>query len=192
MSFYSTAEWLAIRAPRLVNDSKNPFGYRSAPGLDVRLGAAFGGSVHPNQILLQQVNGCGEKDDILHEERNVSGHCRKPGSRIPSIRHEGNDGDRGREREGRPDRAKYSQSLIPEAQEQERTEQPFRNTQEPSCPSDAKCGIEPENERSVADKGDQHLSFVLKPLLIAKGQEYQHHRRSDEMIVNVALENAGF
>src|SRR5215510_12561375 len=71
-----------------------------------------------------------------------------------------------------PSAPSISQSLIPEAQEQERTEQPFRNTQEPGCPSDAKCGIEPENERSVADKGDQHLSFVLKPLLIAKGQEY--------------------
>src|SRR5262245_50547830 len=156
------------------------------------LGAAFGGGGHPNQILLQQVNGCGEKDDILHEESNVSGHCRKPGSGIPSIRHEGNDSDRAHEREGRPDRAKYSQSLIPEAQEQERTEQPIRNTQEPGGPSDAECGIEPENERSVADKGDQHLSLVFKPLLIAKGQEYEHHRRSDEMIVNVALENAGF
>src|SRR5215471_16660713 len=85
-----------------------------------------------------------------------------------------------------------SQSLIPEAQEQERAEQPFRNTQEPACPSDAKRGIEPENERSVADIGDQHLSFVLKPLLVAKGQEYEHHRRSDEMIVDVTLENAGF
>src|SRR5262249_16318319 len=74
--------------------------------------------------------------------------------------------------EGRPGRTKYSQSLIPEAQEQQRTEQPFRNTQEPGWPSEGECGIEPENERSVADKGDQHLSFVLKPLLIAKGQEY--------------------
>src|SRR5262245_63413854 len=86
------------------------------------LGAAFGGGGHPNQILLQQVNGCGEKGDILHEESNVSGHCRKPGSGIPSIRHEGNDGDRGHEREGRTDRGKYSQSFISERKEQERTE----------------------------------------------------------------------
>src|SRR5262249_48443120 len=122
----------------------------------LRLGAAFGGGGHPNQILLQQVNGSGEKDEILHEERNVSGHRRKPGNGIPSIRHEGNDGDGGHEREGRADRAKDSQSLIPEAQEQERAEQPFRNTQEPAGPWEAKRGLNPKIDRSVVIKGNQH------------------------------------
>jgi hypothetical protein len=114
----------------------------------------FCGSEHADKILLKQVNGYGQQDDILHEERNVSGHCWEPGNGVPAIRHKGNDGDRAHERANRSERAQDSQLIIPEAKEQKRTEQPFRNTEEPARSADAKDRIELENQRSVADIGD--------------------------------------
>src|SRR5262245_44023597 len=60
-----------------------------------------------------------------------------------------------------------------------------RNTSAPNSHSEIprnqlaprKRGIEPENERSIADVRDQHLGFVLKPLLRTESEEYEHHRR---------------
>jgi hypothetical protein len=56
--------------------------------------AEFGGS---DYVLFQQVERCGEKNQILHEKGNVLSHCRESAGRCrPTVRHERNDS-------GRPD-----------------------------------------------------------------------------------------
>jgi hypothetical protein len=40
---------------------------------ELRLNVTFCGSKHAGKILLQQVNGYRQKDDVLHEERDVAG-----------------------------------------------------------------------------------------------------------------------
>src|SRR5262249_31229619 len=73
-------------------------------------------------------------------------------------------------------------------QEQERGDQPFRNAQEPTRAADPEHGIHPENERAVADIGDQHLRLVLPPFLIAEGQEDDHHRCAQQLVVEILFE----
>src|SRR5262245_30752384 len=53
-----------------------------------------GGSQHSHDILLQQIERDSQEHDVLHKERNIARHGRKSGSRIPSIRHEWDNGDR--------------------------------------------------------------------------------------------------
>src|SRR5437879_4092925 len=56
------------------------------------------GEAHAHDILLQQIDGYGEKNYILHEERNVTSHCWKPTrGRSPAIRHQWDNGDGGYE-----------------------------------------------------------------------------------------------
>src|SRR5262245_20299000 len=44
-----------------------------------------------NHVLPEQIERDGEQHDILHQKRDVAGHRRKAGRRIPTLRHEGND-----------------------------------------------------------------------------------------------------
>src|SRR5258708_34751083 len=102
-------------------------------------------------FVLKKKNRQAKKTILLHQERNVPRHCRKPGSRIPAVRHERDDGDGPYECRARAKGSKNSQFFVPEPQEQEGTEQPFRNPSEPTRAADAEHRIQPENERAVAD-----------------------------------------
>ena len=54
----------------------------------------FGGKGDSHYILPQQIDRYRQKNDILHKERDVAGHGRKPTRRrVPTIRHERDDGD---------------------------------------------------------------------------------------------------
>ena len=58
---------------------------------------------HPHdEVLLQQVERRREQNHVLHQERDVIGHCWKAaGRRGPAIRHEWNEGDGHHEGDGR-------------------------------------------------------------------------------------------
>src|SRR6266446_2104528 len=86
----------------------------------------------------------------------------------PAIWHKWNNSDGAHERNAGAKSPKNSQFFIPEPQEQEPANQPFRGAQKPSGPPDAENRIQPKNERAVADIGDQRLRLVPKPFLIAK------------------------
>ena len=100
------------------------------------------------------------------------------------------DGDGPYECRARAKGSKNSQFFVPEPQEQERAEQPFRNPQEPTRAADAEHRVQPENERAVADVRDQYLCLVLPPFLIAKGQEDDDHRCAQQVIVKIIFEQA--
>jgi hypothetical protein len=106
------------------------------------------------------------------------------GSR-PSVRHEGNDGDRADEGRDGSERTQDAGALIPEAEEQERAEQPLGDAEEPAGATDAEDRIEPEDQRTVADIGNQDLGLVLEPFLIAEEQEDDHHRGAEDVIVEI-------
>src|SRR5213079_309011 len=55
-----------------------------------------------------------------------------PAAGSQSVRHEGNDRDRRDKRDRRSDRSQDSESLAPEAREQEHADQPFRNAKKPT------------------------------------------------------------
>jgi hypothetical protein len=50
--------------------------------------------------------------------------------------------------------------------------------------------IKPEDERAIADIRDQPLDLVLEPFLIPKEEENDHHRRTDQVISEVVVEDA--
>src|SRR5207248_6092293 len=79
----------------------------------------------------------------------------------------------------------------PESPEQERGNQPFRNPQKPSGPPNAENRVHPRSQRAVADKRNQPLRLVLKPFLIAKEQKDEHHRRSNQVVIEIDLEETG-
>src|SRR5262249_4644409 len=73
----------------------------------------------------------------------------------------------------------------PESGEQQRAEQPFGNAEKPAGPADPEGRVQPEDQRAIADVRNQDLCLVLEPFLITKGQEDQHHRCANEVIVEV-------
>src|SRR4029077_8658630 len=83
---------------------------------------------------------------------------------------------------------KNSQSLVPKPQKQQRAECPFGNAQKPTGSADAKHRIQPENQRTIANKWDQDLRLIGEPLLVTKSQKDKHHRCPDEMVVEVSGE----
>src|SRR5262249_32774902 len=143
-----------------------------------------------SDVLLQQINRGGQKDNILHQERDVAGHRGKSGNRIPAVRHERNDRDRGEESHGRTGGAKDAQPLVPEACEQQRTEGPLGDAQEPAGALQAKCGIKPPDQWTVADERNESLRFVCPPFLVTEGQEDDHHRRADDVVIEILREQA--
>src|SRR5271166_3850149 len=83
-----------------------PTGFR-APRDRVALGNAY-------HVLPQEIERDGEQHDVLHQERNVAGHCRKSSRRVPTIRHKRDDRDGGYEGRGRTGGAENSEPLVPE------------------------------------------------------------------------------
>jgi hypothetical protein len=50
--------------------------------------------IRSHQVLFQEIEGHGEEDHILHQERGIECHCRKPARRLlPNVGEERNDGD---------------------------------------------------------------------------------------------------
>src|SRR6185437_8692385 len=67
-----------------------------------------------NKILLEEVERHGEQDDVLHQERYVTGHRREAAGRdVPTLRHERYDGDRGDERTGGAECPESTETLVP-------------------------------------------------------------------------------
>src|SRR5207245_3858657 len=81
--------------------------------------------------------------------------------------------------------------VIPESQEQERGNQPFRNPQEPAGTPNAESRVHPRSKRAVADKRDQRLRLVIKPFLIPKEQKDEHHRCANQVVIEISLEETG-
>src|SRR5215831_3196783 len=50
------------------------------------------GMCSSHHVLLQQVDGDGEENDILHQESHLAFHRREAGSRVPAVGHERDDG----------------------------------------------------------------------------------------------------
>src|SRR4030095_820387 len=95
--------------------------------------------------------------------------------------------DEGQARARRPE---SSDGLVPEADEDERTEQPLRDSQEPTRTSDAEYGVHPGDERPVADERNQRLRLVVPPLLIPEEEKDDHHRCPKQMVIDVPLQDA--
>jgi hypothetical protein len=55
---------------------------------------------------------------------------------------------------------------------------------------DAEDRIHPENQGAVTDVRAQCLRLILKPLLISKEKENDHHRCPEEMVIKVVFEDA--
>src|SRR6266550_3434787 len=144
----------------------------------------------PLYVLLQQIERGSQQDNILHEDRDVAGHRGKSGNRIPAVRHERNDRDRGEESHGRTGGAENAEPLVPEACEQQRTEGPLGDAQEPAGALQAKCGIQPPDQWTVADERNESLRFVCPPLLVTEEQEDDHHRRADDVVIDILREQA--
>src|SRR5439155_1688278 len=83
-----------------------------------------------------------------------------------------------------------SQGFVPEADEDERTKQPLRNSEEPTRAPDAEYRVHPGDERAVADEGNQRLRLVVPPLLIPEQEEDYHHRCPKQMVIEVPLQQA--
>src|SRR5262245_43698522 len=144
-----------------------------------------GGSQHSYDVLLEQIERDSQEHDVLQEEGDVACHCGKSGSRIPSIRHEWNNGDRRHKSQTRTESAENSQSLVPESREQEHANRPFGDSQEPAGSTDTENRVHPENERTVADIWNQHLCLVRPPFLISKKQKHDHHRSAKQVVIKV-------
>src|SRR5439155_15405062 len=139
---------------RLRRSGRYRVGARSAAGGVFRAG----GNRCPRSILLQQVDRDGKENHVLHQEWNVAGHRRKSaGGRSPAVRHEWDDRDGHDERQARARRPESSQGLVPEADEDERAEQPLGDSEEPTRAPDAEYWVHPGDERAVADEGNQRL-----------------------------------
>src|SRR5262249_12380695 len=94
------------------------------------------------------------------------------------------------ERQARPGRSESSQRFVPESDEDKRTEQPLRNSEEPTRAPDAEYRVHPGDERAVGDEGNQRPRLVVPPLLIPEEEEDDHHRCPDQMVIEVPVQKA--
>src|SRR5260370_10120719 len=146
---------------------------------------------HAQHILPKQINGYGQKNQILNQESNGFGHRgESAGRRGPAVRDKWNNRDRRYKRKNRAERAKDSQLLIPKSREQECAKKPFRNSQEPAGAPNAENSVHPGNQRAIADIRNQCLRLVVKPFLISKKQEDDHHCSANEVVIKVLSEDA--
>src|SRR5260370_409563 len=153
--------------------------------------AALLGKPDSDHILLQQIERCRKKQYVLHQKSDVLRHRRKPSDRRrPTIRHKWNNGACGDKAEAGTERAENSYFLLPESGEQQRPKQPFLNAQKISGPSDAKYGVHPEDQRTMANVRNQRLRFIFEPFLIPKKQEDDHHRCSNQVIIQIVPQNS--
>src|SRR6516164_11520495 len=70
-------------------------------------------------------------------------------------------------------------------------EDPLKGTEKPAGATHAKYGIQPRNQRTIADEWNESLGLVFPPLLITKEQKDDHHRGTEEMIIPILREQAG-
>jgi hypothetical protein len=49
--------------------------------------------------------------------------------------------------------------------------------------------VHPGNKRAVADKRNQRLRLIVKPLLVAKKEEDDYHGGADQVVVKMLLQN---
>src|SRR5262249_34228188 len=69
-------------------------------------------------------------------------------------------------------------------------EQPLRGAEKPAGPPNAEHGVHPEDEGTVADVRNQCLRLVLEPLLVSEERKDDHHRCTDQMVIEVTFEDA--
>src|SRR5581483_6158501 len=120
-----------------------------------------------------------------------AGHRRKSGHGVPTLGHERNDRDGGDEGPGRAERAEDAETLVPVAGEEQRAKGPFRDAEEPARALVAEHGIEPPDQRAVADEGREPRRLIGPPLLVTEEEEHDHHRGTDDVSVEIAGEQAG-
>src|SRR5262249_23646730 len=110
----------------------------------------------------------------------------------PAIGHEGDDRDGSYHCEHATESAEHTGFLVPESPEQERGKHPFRSSEKPARSASPENRVQPENKRAVADEWDQRFRLVLEPFLVPEEHEDEHHRRTDQVVVEVVSEKAGF
>src|SRR5262245_44452115 len=108
------------------------------------------GTGRAHHVLLQQVDRYGQENHVLHQESHVAFHRREAGRRVPAVRHEWDDADRGDERADREDGPEDARLGVPEPPGQERRGQPFRNPEEVGRPVAAEHRVHPERQRAIA------------------------------------------
>src|SRR3984893_321004 len=109
----------------------------------------------------------------------------------PAIRQERNNARGTDEGNDRPKRAQDAKPRAPIAKENERAEDRFGRPEEEARAANAEGWEQPEDDRAMADQGDQHLSGVLAPLLDAEGEERKNHRGTNQMTVKTAPKRGG-
>ncbi len=167
------------------------FCFVSGPDLlNLRQRAEFGDS---DYVLFQQVERCGEKNQILHEKATRSVIAGNP--LADTAQPSGISGmivDVAMKLPHAPKAPRTPNFLFQESREQERPKQPLRNAQEISGTANAENWVHPKNQGAVADIRNQRLRLILKPLLISEKEEDDYHRGAKQMIVKVLLENTQF
>src|SRR5215467_1617018 len=141
-------------------------------------------------VLAEQIKRRGEQNEILHKKRNSFGHGREAARRwSPSARDERNNGEGGDKGKTCTERSENSQFLVPKAQEQQSTKQPFGHSEEVSGSPNTENRIHPEKQRAVPDVRKQCLRFIFEPLLIAEEKENDDQRCADQVVIKVVFEN---
>jgi hypothetical protein len=51
--------------------------------------------------------------------------------------------------------------------------------------------IEPPDQRAVADEGIEAICLIRPPFLVAEEEKHDHHRCTDDVIVEVSRKHAG-
>src|SRR5262249_4562238 len=125
--------------------------------------------------------------DILHQEQERQGGGRKAAGRCcPGLGEKRDDRDGSHIGRARSQRTEDAEPLVPESEEHDEAEQPFDGPKKISGSAYAKCRIEPEDRWPVADEGDQRVGLIIEPFLAAEDEEQDDHRRTNEMIVQIA------
>src|SRR6185437_9690058 len=147
---------------------------------------AFGAAC-TQDVLLEQIDGSGKQHDVL-DQKQEGQRCRRKaaGGNCPGFGEERNDRDGAHIGRARSEGAEDAELLVPEAEEHDEAEQPFDGPEKIGGAAYAECGIKPEDQRSVADEGDQRMGFIVEPFLATEDEEQDDHRRANEMIVKVA------
>src|SRR5262249_38409065 len=84
ISFFMTLLHVGSRSERCASDTS---------GCSSRVSGFSRRKWRSHHILLQQIERYSQQNHILHQERDVARHRRKPRSWIPAVRHEWNNGD---------------------------------------------------------------------------------------------------
>src|SRR6266436_6955559 len=157
--------WLSAGAGAVASGRYHSFlsGMNETPGFRAPCDSILLGNAY--HVLLQEIERDGEQHDVLHQERDVAGHCRKSGRGIPAVRHEGDDRDGRDEGRGRAGGTENSEPLVPEPCKQQGAERPFGDSEKPACTLMAEHGVQPPYQRTVADEGHEPLRLIWPPLL---------------------------